>query len=175
MQKSLRIRKEIERLKNEPIPNINIYTNDANFTKFSAQLYNLKDSPYENGLFELEIQIPERYPFEPPIIKFLTPIYHPNIDEAGRICLDLLKSAPDGNWKPSLNIGTLLTSIQILVTNPNLDDPLKPDIAKLYKTDFNSFTRIARDCTEKHARKNISQKPANSDENNNKFNLNCHY
>ena len=52
------------------------------------------DSPYEGGRFRLEVSIPSRYPFEPPSVRFLTPIYHPNIDSAGRICLDLLNMPP---------------------------------------------------------------------------------
>lgn len=35
-----------------------------------------------------------RYPFEPPSVRFVTPIFHPNIDTSGRICLDTLKMPP---------------------------------------------------------------------------------
>lgn len=52
-------------------------------------------SPYEDGTFELQIDVPERYPFEPPVASFITPVYHPNIDSAGRICLDMLKPLPN--------------------------------------------------------------------------------
>lgn len=110
-----------------------------------------------------------RYPFEPPKMRFLTPIYHPNIDNSGRICHDALKLPPkvvtncknklnclslvhvrkkwditayiccyvscflfiffiQGAWKPSLNISTVLTSIQLLMAEPNPDDPLMADI-----------------------------------------------
>ena len=53
-----------------------------------------EDSPYEGGVFELMLSLPTRYPFEPPKLRFITPIYHPNIDSTGRICLDLLKMPP---------------------------------------------------------------------------------
>ncbi|NWH69183.1 UBE2T enzyme, partial [Geococcyx californianus] len=71
-----------------------------------------------------------RYPFKPPKIRFLTPIYHPNIDSAGRICLDVLKSPPKGAWSPSQNIAVLLTSIQLLMAEPNPDDPLMAEIVR---------------------------------------------
>uniref|UniRef100_A0A8C8BJX9 Ubiquitin conjugating enzyme E2 T n=1 Tax=Otus sunia TaxID=257818 RepID=A0A8C8BJX9_9STRI len=78
----------------------------------------------------------------PPKIRFLTPIYHPNIDSAGRICLDVLK--------PSLNISTLLTSIQLLMAEPNPDDPLMADIVQ-YKYNKQLFLLNAKEWTEKHA------------------------
>ena len=72
---------------------------------------------------------------EPPKMQFITPIYHPNIDNAGRICLDSLKMPPKGAWKPSLNLSTLLTTVQLLMTEPNPDDPLMSDIVSFFLMD----------------------------------------
>ena len=65
----------------------------------------------------------------PPRIRFLTRIYHPNIDRLGRICLDVLKN----NWSPALQIRTILLSIQALLGEPNPEDPLNEAVAKQWK------------------------------------------
>lgn len=73
-----------------------------------------------------------RYPFLPPTIRFTIPIYHPNIDEEGRICMSSLKLPPAGDWSPYVTLNGLLTSIQILLALPNLQDPLVNDIVCRY-------------------------------------------
>lgn len=81
------------------------------------------------GVFNLELFLPDDYPMTPPRIRFLTRIYHPNIDRLGRICLDVLKN----NWSPALQIRTILLSIQALLGAPNPDDPLNEAVAKQWK------------------------------------------
>ena len=60
----------------------------------------------------------------------MTPIYHPNIDAGGRICLDTLKMPPKGSWKPALNVPATLSMIRLLMAEPNADDGLVPDIVR---------------------------------------------
>lgn len=110
-----------------------------------------KASPYEGGRFKLEILLPERYPFEPPKVTFLTPVYHPNIDTGGRICLDTLNMPPKGAWKPSVNISTVLISLHLLLDAPNVDDPLMDDVAHELRTDPSTFRRRAAEHTKTHA------------------------
>ncbi|XP_038676320.1 ubiquitin-conjugating enzyme E2 T isoform X3 [Scyliorhinus canicula] len=94
MQRVSRLKKEMQLLASQPPPGISCWLNSDQMDDLRAQILGSVDSPYEGGIFNLEIVVPERYPFEPPKIRFLTPIYHPNIDTAGRICLDILKLPP---------------------------------------------------------------------------------
>ena len=75
----------------------------------------------------LEVNIPNNYPYEPPVFKFITKIFHPNIDEHGEICLDILKK---DKWSPSLTINKAVISISSLLTDPNEDDPLNSKAAE---------------------------------------------
>ncbi|XP_075470065.1 ubiquitin-conjugating enzyme E2 T isoform X1 [Ascaphus truei] len=151
MQRASRLKRELQLLTVEPPPGVTCWQHDSQMNDLRAQVVGGSGSPYEGGIFTLEIVVPERYPFEPPKIRFLTPIYHPNIDSEGRICLDILKMPPKGAWRPALNISTVLTSIQLLMSEPNPDDPLMADISSEFKYNKTVFLLNARRWTEKHA------------------------
>lgn len=78
---------------------------------------------------------------------FCTKIWHCNIGTEGQICLDILKD----NWSPALTVSKLLLSISALMSDCNPADPLRPQIAKVYKEDKKEHDRIARDWTRRFA------------------------
>lgn len=119
--------------------------------RLEGEVTGAPETPYAGGVFRLDIQVPPEYPLKPPSVRFITKIYHPNIDTEGRICLDTLNMPPKGAWKPSLNISTVLTTIQALMSTPNPDDGLMPDISDQFQRNRVLFNRIATEWTQRHA------------------------
>lgn len=117
---------------------------------FHVKVTGPEDSPFEGGLFKLELFLPEDYPMSAPKVRFITKIYHPNIDRLGRICLDILKD----KWSPALQIRTVLLSIQALLSAPNPDDPLANDVAELWKVNEIEAIRNAKEWTRMYATEN---------------------
>ncbi|TRZ16542.1 hypothetical protein HGM15179_010595 [Zosterops borbonicus] len=122
--------KETQRLLAEPVPGIKAEPDESNARYFHVVIAGPQDSPFEGGTFKLELFLPEEYPMAAPKVRFMTKIYHPNVDKLGRICLDILKD----KWSPALQIRTVLLSIQALLSAPNPDDPLANDVAEQWKT-----------------------------------------
>lgn len=143
-----RLKRELVRLQQDPPPGIAAYlscsdndndndthtNNGDNLSKWTAEIRGPADSPFEGTIFHISMIIPYSYPMEPPLCQFTSPIpYHPNIDEAGRICLDTLKRPPTGLWSPAVNLTVVLLSLQSLLQEPNPDDGLLPDVSRLYR------------------------------------------
>nr|VDC87821.1 unnamed protein product [Brassica oleracea] len=114
---------------------------------WQATIMGPTDSPFSGGVFLVSIHFPPDYPFKPPKVSFRTKVYHPNINSNGSICLDILKE----QWSPALTISKVLLSICSLLTDPNPDDPLVPEIAHTYKTDRVKYESTARSWTQKYA------------------------
>ena len=131
----------------EPVPGISAVPDEANARYFHVIVAGPGGSPYEGGTFKLELFLPDGYPMSAPKVRFITKIYHPNIDKLGRICLDSLKD----KWTPALQIRTILLSIQALLSAPNPDDPLANDVADLWNANEEAAIRNARDWTRTYA------------------------
>nr|CCA18612.1 ubiquitinconjugating enzyme E2 putative [Albugo laibachii Nc14]CCA20568.1 unnamed protein product [Albugo laibachii Nc14] len=142
-----RIQKELKDLMNDPPSNCSAGTSGDDLYQWVASIIGPDNSPYAGGVYSLTIFFPVDYPFKPPKISFKTKIYHCNINGNGGICLDILKD----QWSPALTISKVLLSICSLLTDPNPDDPLVPEIAQLYKTDRRLHDETARQFCYKYA------------------------
>lgn len=141
-----RLQKEVSEMKNPP-ENCSAGPNGDELNKWTATIIGPQGSPYEGGIFTLSINFPSEYPFKPPTIRFITKVYHPNISSDGSICLDILKD----QWSPALTIPRVLLSICSLLTDPNPNDPLVPEIARLYKDNRAQYEIKAREWTVQYA------------------------
>lgn len=146
-----RIKREFkEVLKSEEIVQCSIkldMVND-NFTELRGEIAGPPDTPYEGGKFVLEIKVPETYPFNPPKVKFMTKIWHPNISSVtGAICLDILKD----NWAAAMTLRTVLLSLQALLAAAEPDDPQDAVVATQYKDNHEMFILTAKHWTNVYA------------------------
>lgn len=142
-----RISKELTDLSRDPPAQCSAGPVGEDMFHWQATIMGPPDSPYQGGVFFLTIHFPTDYPFKPPKVAFTTRIYHPNINSNGSICLDILRS----QWSPALTISKVLLSICSLLCDPNPDDPLVPEIARIYKTDPVRYNKTAQDWTQKYA------------------------
>ncbi|KAF4968747.1 hypothetical protein FSARC_3876 [Fusarium sarcochroum] len=107
-------------------------------------------TPYYPGKFGIILNLPTDYPFKPPVVKFHTRIYHPNVtnDSLGNICLGLLKSEA---WKPSTKLYAVLEALRNLLEEPQLDSPLEERIAQQYQSDRPAFDQAAKQQVKENA------------------------
>ncbi|KAJ0184091.1 hypothetical protein K1T71_000514 [Dendrolimus kikuchii] len=118
------------------------------WTELQGEITGPPDTPYESGKFLLEIKVPETYPFNPPKIRFITKIWHPNVSSVtGAICLDILKD----QWAAALTLRTVLLSIQALLSEAEPDDPQDAVVARQYKEYPSIFAMTATHWTNVYA------------------------
>lgn len=112
-----------------------------NYTELRGEIAGPPDTPYEGGTFVLEIHVPETYPFNPPKVRFITKIWHPNISSVtGAICLDILKD----QWAAAMTLRTVLLSLQALLAAAEPDDPQDAVVARQFKENPEMFKLTAQ-------------------------------
>ncbi|CAF1052433.1 unnamed protein product [Rotaria sp. Silwood1] len=115
--------------------------------QLEAKIVGPDNSPYADHIFTLDINLPTDFPFKPPKVKFVTPVYHPAVKDDGSICLDVLSE----KWTPNLSIVTILLQIIELLADPSTESPLVSAIAQQMLKNPNEFYETARKHTIAHA------------------------
>ena len=123
------LRSEAESLK------MTVYCNEDSLYQWSATITGATGTPYDGLVYNLRIEFPPNYPFVPPKIKFTNGMFHPNVDAAGEICLDILKD----KWTPVLNVTKALLSILAIMAEPNPSSALNMEAATLYTSNMAEY------------------------------------
>ncbi|KAI5965375.1 ubc1 [Candida pseudojiufengensis] len=149
MSRVKRIAKELEECRQDKQSGVKLELNsESDLTKLTGFFKGPPGTPYENGLFQVSIDIPQEYPFKPPKMKFTTKIYHPNISSVtGAICLNILKD----KWTPVLTLKSTLISLQLLLQSPEPNDPQDAEVAKHYLSNKSGFEETAAYWTKLYA------------------------
>ena len=111
-----RIRKQFIEIEKEPPKNvISVDLKEKNdYFKWIASIYGPEGTPYEKGIFYLEISFPQDYPFKVFKMKFTTKIYHPNINDRGEISMGHETNhycSCGENWSPALTVAKILIGL----------------------------------------------------------------
>eukprot|EP00040_Diaphanoeca_grandis_P038699 m.257093 g.257093 ORF g.257093 m.257093 type:complete len:152 (-) comp34990_c0_seq1:509-964(-) len=145
-----RIAKEYTKLQDKKIEGVHSITMDEDNVLHWKGVLSPTVEPYNKASFGIEINFPEKYPFQPPKITFKHPIYHPNVDEKGAICLQTIDPA---NWKPARQIADVLKDLLNLIHAPEPDHSLRGDVGELFSKDRAEFNKVAAAKAEKQAAK----------------------
>jgi ubiquitin-protein ligase len=163
---------ELRDIRTSKVPFISAAPLGDSLEKVLASIEGPPETPYEGGIFWITVRLP-RDPRNPPLLRFQTKIYHPNISPQGHICADYQQ-----RWNPkdiddsknfwycrrrgdiTWSLGALLTALCGLLAAPDVDDPLVPDIAQTYVKDHEAYWQAAKTYTKRYA---LPQRPNESD------------
>ena len=101
-------------------PGILAFPESDNMFSWVGTINGGKDTVYEGLSYKLSLHFQVDYPFTPPQVKFETACFHPNVDQYGSICLDILQD----KWSFAYGVQTVLLSIQSILGEPNKKSPL---------------------------------------------------
>tara|TARA_Y100000768_G_scaffold210854_1_gene158834 strand:- start:523 stop:1230 length:708 start_codon:yes stop_codon:yes gene_type:complete len=126
-----RIIKDINDLEKNNLESHNIYFNtvEDDIYRLKVLIIGTTDTPYENGFYFFDINIPEEYPFAPPKVKFCTSNnktrFNPNLYVDGKVCLSLINTWSGPKWTSCNSLTSVLLSLQaiVFIKNPLHNEP----------------------------------------------------
>lgn len=148
-----RLLREYSDFVNEPLPGVHVFITENNIRFWKVIMQGPAGTAYEKGLFACYVNFPADYPFKPMEFRFTTGIYHPNVNNDGKICIAILKD----QWSPHLTTKKVLAEVLEMIKNPNTLDAMDVVKANLYNDDRQLFEKYAREDTAKRASRTLSE------------------
>ncbi|KAL6195031.1 hypothetical protein ACLB2K_030653 [Fragaria x ananassa] len=143
-----RIQREMVDLNMDPPPDCSAGPKGDNLYHWVATILGPPGTPYQGGIYFLDIKFPTEYPFKPPEVVFRTRVFHCNVNSSGNVSLEIIK---DG-WSPARTITKVLLAIRSILTKPDPYNPLVPSIAHLYLADKAKHDELASEWTMRFAK-----------------------
>jgi len=147
MTAPIRLGNEYTRLVADPVDNVIFTMKENDILNWEVDLFGPPGSPYEGGHYKCKMTFPPTYPVNPPVVKFITKIFHPNVHEDGKVCISILHEGNDVSgyehqmerWRPIQNIRTIFLSIISLLYDPNPESAANIDAAKMFREDKKGY------------------------------------
>lgn len=141
----IRLQSDLEATKRDPQPGCSAQPLClSNMFDWSASIAGPDQSAWEGGIYSLRLTFPYNYPESPPTVSFKSRMFHPNIYDNGRVCMDVISKA----WTPAYSVNSVLASVQSLLSDPNVESPANAEAAKLFENDRAEYKKIARRCAD---------------------------
>ena len=143
-----------KRLQNEPSQYFSCGFIDDNPFHWKCAIFGPEKSLYEGGVFPSQLDFPHDFPNSPPRMRFLCPMWHPNIDaKTGQVCISILHSPGEDpldyelqqeRWLPIHTVETIIVSVISMLVDPNCESPLNVEAAKEYRNNREEYNRKVR-------------------------------
>ncbi|CAH1244598.1 UBE2D1 [Branchiostoma lanceolatum] len=125
-----RVQKILAGLRKAPPLGIQVSLPSDDLHAWEAVIPGPEDSLYKGGKFKIQILLPENYPLTPPIVRFVTPIYHLNVSQSsGQVCLRFLA---EDEWVAGGTIEQVLNALFSLLIRPEEDNAFDHDVMNEY-------------------------------------------
>jgi len=153
---TLLLRRQLAELTKHPVEGFSAgLVDESNLYEWEIMIIGPADTLYEGGFFKARLTFPPEFPDLPPKMRFITPMWHPNIYVNGDVCISILHAPGDDQygyedacerWVPVHSVESILLSVISLLSSetPNLDSPANVDAAKEVRTDFAAYKKKVR-------------------------------
>jgi ubiquitin-conjugating enzyme E2 G1 len=153
------ILKDYKRIKkNSTSEDFSVGLINDNLHTWKVILMGPRDTPYESGIYKAEMVFPIEYPEAPPTFRFITPMWYPNIDKDGNVCISILHKAGEDEfgyeylserWLPVRTPESVILSVHVLLNSPNIESAFRIEVATQYKNDMKAYYKKIRDRAQK--------------------------
>ncbi|KIL70043.1 hypothetical protein M378DRAFT_599232 [Amanita muscaria Koide BX008] len=121
-----------------------------NMQEFYVRFHGPPETPFAGGVWKIHVELPDQYPYKSPSIGFMNKIFHPNIDELGSVCLDVINQT----WSPMFDmINIFEVFLPQLLRYPNPNDPLNGEAAALLMRHPKEYEAKVKEYVQRYATK----------------------